>query len=168
MVLKKEGAINEVVYNHTVYNKGENRYYPTIGGLRILIKEIIETNTTTDYIRFTPFYINYRLDGQIEFDEYMLYIECRDFFTKEELERHLSVCIGKNYSEFSDEELRFAHIRYPLCKHNDVSEFKRLLLSYEEYLNELIILLFNKVREEVNLSIDDMAFGHFCFEVHSG
>jgi len=32
MIIKKQGKVNEIVY-HTVYNDGQNRYYPTINDL---------------------------------------------------------------------------------------------------------------------------------------
>lgn len=167
MILKKEGIINEIIYNNTVYNNGENRYYLTINDLDYLITNIIETNKTTQYIRFTPFYINYKLNRQIEFDEYMFYLECRAHFSEDELKNHLSECSGKNYVELSEDERIRAYTLYPLCKNNDIIKFKELLISFKVYLNELIPFLFNKVREETNLSLDDMAFGFFCFEVHS-
>jgi len=114
--------------------------------LVFLIKKIVEANDTTEYLRINPFYVNYRLDRQIELDEYMF------------------AMFGKEYKEMTEEEKK---ILYPLCKTKDTERFKRLLLSYKTYLNELIPFLFNKVKTELNLTEDDIPFGFFCFEVHS-
>ena len=167
MVLKKQGAINEIVYNNTVYNSGQNRYYPTVSDLVFLITKIIEAKDTTEYIRFNPFYVNYRLDRQIEFDEFVFYLECRAHFSEIELQNHLSENFGKNYDEMSEEEKRIASILSPLCKTKDVERFKEHLLSYKTYLNELIPLLFNRAKIEMELGEAEIPFGFFCFEVHS-
>lgn len=167
MIPKKQGIINEIVYQNTVYNGGCNRYYPTISDLVFLIAKIIESNDTTEYIRFNPFYVNYRLDRQIEFDEYMFYLECRDHFSESDQRKHFSENIGKDYDEMSEEENEIANILYPLCTRKDTERFKELLISYKTYLNELIPFLFNKAKTEMNLGEDDIPFGFFCFEVHS-
>lgn len=167
MIQKKHGLINEIVYNNTVYNGGQNRYYPTISELDFLITKIIEANETTEYIRFNPFYVNHRLHRQIEFDGFIFYLECRESFSESDLRNHFSENIGKDYDEMSEEEERIANILYPLCKIKDTERYKELLLSYKAYLNELIPFLFNKAKIEMNLVEDDMAFGFFCFEVHS-
>jgi hypothetical protein len=167
MILKKQGIINEIVYQNTVYNGGQNRYYPTISDLVFLITKIIEANETTEYIRFNPFYVNYKLDRQIEFDGFIFYLECRENFSENDLRAHLSENIGKDYGEMSDEEKRISNILYPLCRIKDTERFKELLLSYKTYLNELIPFLFNKAKTEMNLDENDMPFGFFCFEVHS-
>lgn len=167
MIIKKQGAINEIVYQNTVYNNGQNRYYPTISDLVFLITKIIEANDTTEYIRFDPFYINYKLDRQIEFDEFMFYLECRDNFSESDLRKHFSENIGKDYDEMSKEEKRLANILYPLCKSKDTERFKEILLTYKTYLNVLIPILFQKAKTEMNLLEDDIPFGFFCFEIHS-
>lgn len=167
MIIKKPGKINEIVYQYTVYNSGRNRYYLTINDLVFLITKIIETNETTEYIRFNPFYVNYRLNRQVELDEYIFYMECRDNFSESDVREHHSKIIGKVYNEMSEEEKRMANILYPLCKTKDTERFKELLLSYKLYLNELIPFLFCKVKKEMNLVEDDIPFGFFCFEVHS-
>lgn len=41
--------------------------------VKSILEEIINSNSTTDYIRITPFYINEQLNHQIVFEEYMLY-----------------------------------------------------------------------------------------------
>jgi hypothetical protein len=68
---EKSGKMNEIDYNNTSYYNGKYRYYPTITGLKGILDEIISSNSTTDYIRITPFYINELSDRQIEFEAYM-------------------------------------------------------------------------------------------------
>lgn len=176
MIKKKEGKINEIIYNNTIYNEGNNRFYPTIDQLVRLIDKTIEANETTEYIRIIPFYRNYKINGQMELDDYMFYLECRDNFSKDDLKNHLTECMDTNYDvphevkrydEMSNEEKRYAHTMYPLCQKNDIETYKEILLCYRHFLNELIPSLFKKVREEMDLSLDDLAFGYFCFEVHS-
>ncbi len=164
---EKNNIIKDLIHINTMYNSGKNRYYPTLDNIVFLITQIIEAKTTTEYVRFNPFYVNAKLNRQIEFDDYMFYIECREHFTEEELINHLSECVGKNYNKMSEEEIRRARILYPLCKFSDVEKYRELLLSFTAYLNELIPILFNKAKTEMNLSLGDVAFGYFCFEVHS-
>jgi len=42
MIIKKQGKVNEIVYQYTVYNDGQNRYYPTINDLVFLIKKLLK------------------------------------------------------------------------------------------------------------------------------
>ena len=176
MIKKKQGAINELIYNQTIYNDGENCMFPSLIGIERIIKELNLIQSTCNYIRFIPFYRNAKLNCQIEFDDYMFYLECREDFTKEELEAHWTQCMDhvydiphevKQYKDMSESEKRQARTLYPVCRHGDYQKFHEYLNRYKEYLNELIPLLFEKVIEGLNLSQDDMAFGYFCFEVHS-
>ena len=74
-----------------------------------------------------------------------------------------------SYGEMTKEEIRMAEILYPLCKTKDVEDYKQLILTYKTFLNqELILFLFNIVKKEIKLIEDDIPFGYFCFEVHSG
>ncbi|MEY9979217.1 hypothetical protein [Lysinibacillus sp. RC79] len=92
-MLKQEGKINEIIYNNTAYYNGKYRHFPTISGLNGILDEIISSDSTTDYIRITPFYINEKLDLQIEFEEFMFYIECRDWFDEKIQEKHILECL---------------------------------------------------------------------------
>lgn len=177
MIKRKKGLINEIIYNETVYNNNQNRFYPAILELNHLIDKIIEAKATTEYVRIIPFYINSKLNGQVEFDEYMFFIMCQDDFTEVEFKEHLTSCMDhiydiphdvEQYDDMSEEKKRDARIRYPICKNGDYETYIQYLLRYKEYLNELIPILFDKVVKKLNLSQDDMAFGYFCFEVHSG
>lgn len=177
MIEKKEGSINEFIFNQTVYNTGANAIYPTIMNLIYIIKKISEIDATTKYIKFNPFYKNSKLNCQIEYDDYMFYMECRDAYTLEELESHWTQCMDRiydiphevqQYKDMSDDDKKQARILYPICKHGDYQKFHEYLNDYLEYLDELIPLLFGKAIESLNLNQEDMAFGYFCFEVHSG
>jgi len=79
-------------------------------------------------------------------DEYMFYLECRDNFLKVILESITPRCSEKIQRNDRGRE-KIADILYPLCKTKDTERFKRLLLSYKTYLNELIPFLFNKVKQ---------------------
>ncbi|MEG1461949.1 hypothetical protein [Anaerorhabdus sp.] len=177
MIEKKEGIINGIIHDNTAYNNSNNRYYPTINGLKFLIEELLSVNETTLYIKFNPYYVNSKLNCQIEFDEYMFYMECRDDFTEAELEEHWTRCMDniydipheiEQYKNMSEDRKKQAQILYPVCKHGDYQAFHKYLNNYKEYLNELIPMLFEKAKDNLNLTQDDMAFGYFCFEVHSG
>lgn len=176
MLRKKENLINELVIYQTSYNNGESRIYPTISGLKIIIRKMVKIKETTGYIKFNPFYKNAKLNCQIEFDDFMFYMECRDTFTMEDQEVHWTQCMDNIYDvphevekyEYMDEDKkRMARILYPICKTGDYESFHNHLNNYEDYLNELIPFLFCKAIKNLNLSQDDMAFGYFCFEVES-
>ena len=176
MVEKKSGTINELIYDHTVYNNGVNRIYPNINEIKLIIKKLNLLESTCNYIRINPFYINTKLNCQIEFDEYMFYMECRKNFTKEDLEIHWTQCMDhiydvpheiKQYKDMNENEKRQARTLYPVCRYGDFQKFHEYLNRYENYLYELIPFLFKKVIEELDLNQEDMAFGYFCFEIHS-
>ena len=175
MIVKKEGKINEVIYNNTVYNESKSHCYPAIPELFYILDKIVETNATTDYIRITPFYINAKLGIQIEFENFMFYIECRKHFNDADFKTHLSECMDreydiphtvKKYDDMSDEDKRYACTMYPLCERSNIKEFQNAILAYKSYLIELIPILFEKVKKQVEPM--DYAFGYFCFEIHSG
>lgn len=168
IIEKKEGIINGIVHDHTIYNNGLSRHYPTLSDLKYLINQIINSNATTQYIRFNPFYINERKDRQIEFDDYMLYLEWRVEFGIDNELKHIEDCVGKSKFEMSDEEYRYGTILSPLCKYNDTATYHTILQRYEEFLDELIPKLQQRAIHIMELTIEDLAFGYFCFEVHSG
>lgn len=165
MIIRKSGKINEVIYEHTTYHNGEYRLYPTIIDLEHLIKDVKEVQSTTEYIRINPFYINGRADMQREYDEYMFYMECRDDFNEKTLKEHIEECL--------DDELPLSHKRtlgetlYPLCKWDDVETFNLALENYFSLLYEILPELLVSAKNEMKLEDEDLAFGYFCFEVHS-
>lgn len=167
MIVKKDGIVNEIIYENTVYHNGEYRIYPTISELKNLVQEIIRSKAIAEYIRFTPFYINAKLSQQIEFDGYMFYMECRAQVDSKSLENHIGLCLDKDYIDLNDEEVRQGKILFPLCKNNDLETYKKSLETYIEFLDELIPKLMEISKSEMNLKDNDLAFGHFCFEVQS-
>lgn len=176
MIERKKGLINELIYNQTVYNNGQNHMYPNVMGIEFIIKNLKVIEETCNYIQFNPFYRNAKLNCQIEFDDYMFYMECRDAFTVEEQEAHWTKCMDKiydvpheveQYEDMNEDKKRMARILYPICKTGDYESFHNHLKNYDDYLNELIPLLFCKAINNLNLSQVDMAFGYFCFEVNS-
>ncbi|MCM3667354.1 hypothetical protein M3204_23550 [Mesobacillus subterraneus] len=168
-ILKKSrGKINEIIYNNTAYYNGKYRYYPTITGLKSILDEIIGSSSTTEYIRITPFYINELLDRQIEFEEYMFFIECRDWFDEKIQEMHILECLDPIDTPRALSDLRLGAILYPLCQKNDVDYFKNALQKYKDTLNELLLKMMDIAKLEMNLKEGHLPFGYFCFEIHSG
>ncbi|MFF2876267.1 hypothetical protein ACFVR2_08095 [Gottfriedia sp. NPDC057991] len=148
MLKRNKGKINEIIYNSTAYYKGKYRYYPTITDLNCILDKIISSDSTTDYIRITPFYINEQLNMQIEFGEYMFYLECLDSVDKQ---RALT-------------DLRLGAILYPLCRKNDVNSYKNALEKYKD-LKEILPKMMVIAKLEMVLKEEDIAFGYFCFEI---
>jgi hypothetical protein len=138
MLEKDEGKINEIVYNHTAYYNGRYRFYPTITDLNGIIDEIIGANTTTDYIRITPFYINERVNMQTEFEEYMYYIECRERVDEEIQKQHIEECIEPVDVLRALQDVEFGPILYPLCQNGDSLCFKKALVAYKKALTQMI------------------------------
>ena len=177
MIQKNDGKINEIIYNLTVYNEGNSQLYVTYRQLKHLIKELLKANETTKYIRINPFYVNDKLNLQAEYDEYMFYMECRSDFTTDDLKAHWSSCMDhiydiphkvKQYDDMNEEEQRKARTLYPICNFNDVENYRVHLIDFVKYLDELLPVLLEDVAERGDISYGDLAFGYFCFEIHSG
>ncbi|WP_028390790.1 hypothetical protein [Bacillus cihuensis] len=168
MIIKKEGKINEIIYEYTTINSGKSRLYPTITDLNGILEKIIESKSTTEYIRINPFYINEKINMQIEFEEFMFYLECREQFDKKALKDHILDCLDAHYPTVSTEQFEMGKILYPLCQHNDLKSYKLSLEKYRDYLGTLLPRLFDYAKRKMQLKDDDLAFGYFCFEVHSG
>ncbi|MGE8033463.1 hypothetical protein [Lysinibacillus sp. NPDC093692] len=168
MIIKKEGKINEIIYENTTYHSGKYSFFPIITNLNRILEKIIESKSTTEYIRITPFYRNERVDMQIEFEEYMFYIECRENLKEKEVENHLLDCLDTHYETITIKEIEMGKILYPLCKYDDAEQFGFSFKKYRQYLDELLPVLFETAKIKMQLKDDDLAFGYFCFEVHSG
>lgn len=168
MLKKGEGKINEIVYNNTAYYNGKYRYYPTITGLNGILEEIINSNSTTEYLRITPFYVNEQLDRQIEFEEYMFYIECIEWFDEKLQEKHVIECLKVEDTPRTLNDLGLGAMLYPLCKNNDVDSYKKALTKYKESLRDILLQMMKIVKSEIELKEEDLPFGYFCFEIHSG
>ena len=176
MIQKKEGKINEIIYNFTVYNERNARLDVTYNQLLHIIQELLKADETSKYIRINPFYVNGKLKRQLEYDEYMFYMECRADFTEVDLKSHWSKCMDniydiphkiKQYDDMNEEEQRKAKTLYPLCNFGDVEKFHLYLINFRNYLNELLPVLLEDAVKKLNISYDDLAFGYFCFEIHS-
>ncbi|USK62367.1 hypothetical protein [Peribacillus asahii] len=167
MIKKGKGKINEIIYNNTVYYNGKYRYYPTISDLNHILDEIISSNSTTEYIRITPFYINEQVNMQIEFEEFMFYIECRDWFDEKIQEMHIIECLDPIDQQRTLNDLRLGAILYPLCKNNDVDSYQKALKKYKESLREILPKMMEIAKSEMELKEEHLPFGYFCFEIHS-
>lgn len=167
MIKREEGIINGIVYDNTVYHNGEYRFYPSIMDFKHLVKKIIASQTTTEYIKCSPFYINAKLDRQVEFDKFMFYMECREEFDNATLEEFLQECEEKQLEEMSSDEIRCAKIQYVLCEYTNVKRFRESLEAYILYLNEIIPKMVEELKSEYKIKDDDLMFGYFCFEVDS-
>jgi hypothetical protein len=167
MIKKGKGKINEIVYNNTIYYNGKYRYYLTITELKGILDEIISSNSTTEYIRITPFYINEDVDMQIQFEEFMFYIECRDWFDEKIQEVHILDCLNPIDTQRTLNNLRLGAILYPLCKYNDVDSYQKALKKYKESLREILPEMMEIAKSEMELKEEYLPFGYFCFEIHS-
>ena len=168
MLIKGSGKINEIVYNNTAYYNGKYRYYPTITGLNRLLDEIISSNSTTEYIYIRPFYRNELVDGQIQFEEYTFYIECRDWFDEEVQKKHIIENLNVPDTERPINDFRLGSILHPLCLNENVDSFKGSLEKYKETLRELLPVMMEIAKSIMKLTADHLPFGYFCFEVSSG
>ena len=167
MLKKRKGKINQIIYNNTAYYNWKYRHYPTISGLSGILDEIISSDSTTDYIRITPFYINEKLDMQIEFEEFMFFIECIDWFDEKIQENHILECLDSIDTPRALNDLTLGAILYPLCKNNDFVSFQKALKKYKESLSEILPKMMEIATSEMNLKEIDLPFGYFCFEIHS-
>jgi len=182
---KNRGTINEIIYNNTVYNDGRYRFYPTITGLGRLIEKIKNANETTEYIRITPFYRNAKMNTQMEFDNYAFYIECQKGVTEEkisgfQLDHNFEIqsIDGypplKKHEELTPQELHQMKVQYQLCEEGDVKTFQKALDDYYDYLNVMVPKMMDEfIRDHkkygnYDVTVEDMMFGYFCFEIHSG
>lgn len=164
MIEKKPGKINECVFNNTVLIDGEHVVYPTIGGLYVLIDELIEAKSTTEYLRINPFYRNPKINRQREFDELMFFMECQESVTEEEE----LAAILKTLDENPLMDLPTGKALRPMCRFDDPKKFGHSLAIYRDYLDTAIPQMFVIAKEELNLAEEDVGFGYFCFEIHSG
>lgn len=136
--------------------------------MKNLIQKIFQSEATTEYIRVTPFYINAKLNQQIEFDEYMFYIECREHVDDRLIEEHIGLCLGKEYIDMDYKDIRLGKILFPLCKNKDTETYKKSLEIYVGFLVELLPRLMEISKSRMKLKDEDIAFGYFCFEVQNG
>lgn len=168
MLQKKRKRISEIVYNNTAHYNGKYRHYPTITELKGILEEIISCDSTTDYIRITPFYVNEELNYQIEFEEYMFYLECRDWFDEKIQELHILDCLNPVDTPRALDDLKLGSILYPLCENNDIVSYQKALEEYKNSLREILLRMMKIAKSEMELKEEHLPFGYFCFEIHSG
>ena len=90
MIERKEGLVNQILYDNTVYYDGKYRLFPSVSDMFFIIKKMIESNETTKRLTFIPFY---ECDEfMYEFEEMMFYLECRENVTPEQVEAFLGEC----------------------------------------------------------------------------
>ena len=164
---KPEGIINEIIYYNTFYANRKDIEYPTITRLKYIIELISESKATTEMISIKPFYVNERIDRQIEFDEHMFYLECRNQFDDTDLKEYMESCVGRKFTDMNSEELTDVHVQYRLCKHGDVATFNDALAAYVQFLEVQLPKLLEISKGMMALVEEDLAFGFFCFEVFS-
>ncbi|MEH7612333.1 hypothetical protein [Gottfriedia acidiceleris] len=97
----------------------------------------------------------------------MFYIECRDSFDEKALEKHVLECLDPVDKQRALTDLRLGAILYPLCRKNDVNSYKNALEKYKECLKEILPNMMVIAKLEMVLKEEDIAFGYFCFEIHS-
>lgn len=179
-IKKKKGKINEYIYNKTTYENGVFRHYPTLMSLNEIITGIIEVHSTTKTLYIMPFYRNMKKNQQIEFDKYLFFMECKDSFTLEESQefsadgyqiKYDEMGMGdqkKSYVELSAEDQKRASILSVFNLNGDYESYAKHLRDYREFLlNEAIPEMFEQAMKEMELSQEDLAYGYFCFEIHS-
>ncbi len=165
MAKRKEGIINNIVYDNTMYINGKYCLYPCIPELVGILEKICDANETTEYIRVIPFYRNYKYDGMFELDEYMFFIGCRKYVTKEEQENYPieNIWIENPTEEYMNIQKKLTH----LCEEGDVDTFKKIIQDFIKYLDEWIPILMKEVLKYYDLTMEEFGFGYFSFEIHS-
>lgn len=145
---------------------GQYHSYLSISELQLLTNHIKEVCDTPNYFKITPFYINQRIDRQIEFEDIMFYVEFMNNFDNERIEKHIGECFGENYESLNEDEKRLGHIMFPLCKTNDIISFHNVVQNYLDFLFEVIPkIMSDKIMKLIDK--EDIGFGNSCFEIHS-
>jgi hypothetical protein len=83
-------------------------------------------------------------------------------------EEHILDCLDVPDTPRTLTDFRLGSILYPLCQDEDVESFKNALEKYKESLRELLPVMMEFAKLEMELTADHLPFGYFCFEVHSG
>lgn len=163
---RKKGKINEIIYDNTVYHNGRYRFYLPVPDLIYVLKLVINSNETTEYIRITPFYINEKLNRQIEFEEMMFFIECRDNVTEEKREKFIQEeCFYPEIDKEINEDFRK---RMCLCDYKDIEGFQNYIKTYcDHLLDYLVPKMTDTILKKWNIKSEELLFGYICFEVHS-
>ncbi|MBC9710097.1 MAG: hypothetical protein H9W80_12865 [Enterococcus sp.] len=164
MIEKKPGKINEIIYNHTIYFGGEKMIFPTLDSLSLLIDNLIKAKATTEYVYINPFYRNTKSKYQIEFDQLLFFLECKDSVTEEE---ELAAVLD-TLDENPLMDLPTGKALRPMCRFDDPEKFGRALEIYRDYLDTAIPEMLAFAKEELKLQEEELGFGYFSFEIFSG
>jgi len=165
MLEKREGKINEIIYNFVAFYEGKYKLYINTSYLDLLIEEIINCNETTKYISIMPFYRNSKYSFQVEYEKYMFYIECSSKASKIRQQNfHKLNFIPEICEGLTNDEMKILTV---LCDSKDVKKFQKSILKYKEYLYSKLPELLNEVVIQYNLDIGDLSYGYFCFEIIS-
>lgn len=163
MIKRQYGAINQLVYDNTVYHNGDYHFYLPLDSLYELLNLIIEAKTTTKSLYLMPFYRSvYPMFRQIEFEEMMFYVECRENVTEEQKKEFLKECCDKGH-EVDEDVLN----RHALCDRNDVTGFQNAVMRYAGYLKQLVPRMQEIILKEYDIGVENLLFGHICFEIYS-
>jgi len=155
MIERKEGLVNQILYDNTVYQDGKYHFYPAVSEMFFIIEKMIESNETTKMLMFTPFY---ECDEfMVEFEEMMFYLECRENVTPEQVEAFLENCW----------EQRDVRQRCCLCDIKDVETFQNALKKYVEYIKRKIPEITERIMKEYDIKTEELLCGYICFETHS-
>ncbi len=167
MIIKREqGIINELIYDSTMYHNGRKCFFPSVSGLVKILNAVCQTGATTEYIRVIPFYYNYKLKIQYEFDDdYMFFISCREQVTEEDIAAHLAECATILYQR--EAQIEDLNLRYPLCQYDDVAGYVTAIKRYIDYLDVLILQLMDEATKIYNLKQADFGYGFVRFEINS-
>ncbi|MCR5387406.1 MAG: hypothetical protein K6E69_09830 [Treponema sp.] len=111
-----------------------------------------------NYISFTPFYKH--KDFQLEVDERILYIECRNRINEVDITEFYEKC--KCEDDFYNVDLGK---RFFLVQKNDNISYEESLNRVISYLDILIPYILQRLKTEYNLKEADLLFGNLCFEI---
>lgn len=105
-----------------------------------------------------------KINRQNEFNELMIFMECKEFVTeKEEL---AAVLEELNVNALMN--LPTGKVLRTMCRFDDPQKFGRSLANYRNCLTSATPQMFSITKDETLLQEEDLGFGYFCFEVHSG
>ena len=90
------------------------------------------------YQKILLIYRNAKLERQLEFVEYIFYIECRDEVTESVYNKFLQQCIDEILTDLSKDKFMDLKIQYVLYDNRDINKFQEALVAYMEYLNILL------------------------------
>ena len=162
MIERKEGVINNIVYDYTVYHHGDYHYYLAVPQIFKILNLIVESNQTTKSLRVFPYYRNEKLQHQIEFENMIFYIKCDYNVTFEQRQSFLKSCCEDHRDVDNDIQTRFC-----LCDFKDVFTYQRSIIKYCEYLKMKIPEITDFILNEYKIEGRDLLYGYICFEIYS-